>query len=227
MKSAELFTLLRDLRADKENGLKGIWEPGHDLPDHLLGDPVAAFDYPIRPREAGTNFWDEGSRRWIMAALSTTMDQTYEDMRFLVQKFLQLSSPRARRLVEAFPVLRAFMWTEYLRVCNPDIPVQRDEFRELLTFDHDSFYREGSTHDRDHPGRYPQISQGQGRRDIGKLQLLPRRLPPRTRTRAPKTRRCRYRSLESRQQLESTRSPSRGQVRSAGQSLWIHLPTQC
>ena len=82
-----------------------------------------------------------------MAALSTTMDQTYEEMHFLVLKFFQLSSTRARRLVEAFPVLRAFIWTEYLRVCCSEI--QRAECLELLAFDHDSFYKEGATHDRD------------------------------------------------------------------------------
>ena len=147
LKSTQLFELLRVHRADKQNGFKGTREPGHDLPDHVLGDPRAAYDHPVRPREGGTNFWDEGSRRWIMAMLSTTMDQTYEEMHFLVTKFLQLSSTRARRLVEAYPVLRSFMWTEYLRVCNSDI--QQAEFRELLTFDHDSFYKAGSTYDRD------------------------------------------------------------------------------
>ena len=79
------------------------------------------------------------------------MDQSYDEMRFLVLKFFQLTSPRARRLVEAFPVLRAFVWTEYLRVYDPEIPVQRAEFMELLAYDHDSFYREGAMHDRDPP----------------------------------------------------------------------------
>ena len=147
VKSRELFTLLNQLRSDKENSFKGTREPGHDLPDHLIGDPTKAYDHPIRPREGGTNFWDEHSRRWIMAALSTTMGQTYEQMHFLVAKFLQLSSTRARRLVEAYPVLRSFMWTEYLRACTTE--VQLAEFRELLTFDHDSFYKAGSSYDRD------------------------------------------------------------------------------
>jgi len=147
VQSEVLFRLLKDLRADKENALKGTREPGCDLPDHLLSDPRKAHDHPVRPREGGTNFWDEGSRRWIMAALSTTMDQTYEEMHFLVLKFFTLSSTRARRLVEAFPVLRAFVWTEYLRVCCSEI--QRAECLELLAFDHDSFYKEGATHDRD------------------------------------------------------------------------------
>ena len=160
VKSRELFTLLNQLRSDKENSFKGTREPGHDLPDHLIGDPTKAYDHPIRPREGGTNFWDEHSRRWIMAALSTTMGQTYEQMHFLVAKFLQLSSTRARRLVEAYPVLRSFMWTEYLRACTTE--VQRAEFRELLTFDHDSFYKPGSTYDRDPSRPLSPAQPGQG-----------------------------------------------------------------
>ena len=208
VKAEELFRLLKDLRADKENSLKGTREPGRDLPDHLLGDPTAAYDHPIRPREGGTNFWDEHSRRWIMAALSATMDQSYEEMRFLVLKFFQLSSPRARRLVEAFPVLRAFMWTEYLRVCNPDTPVQRDEFMELIAYDHDSFYREGATHDRDPP------------RALSPEHPRPTS-SPKGHTSAPSStssssdtdsstvmRRCPSRNLGSRRRLGSPRSPS-------------------
>ena len=151
VKAEELFKLLKDLRADKENGLKGAREPGCDLPARLVGNPSGACNHSLRPREGGTNFWDEHSRRWIMAVLSTTMDQSYDEMRFLVLKFFRLSSSRARRLVDSFPVLRSFVWTNYLRVCHPEIPAQREEFLELIAYDQDSFYEKGATHDRDPP----------------------------------------------------------------------------
>jgi hypothetical protein len=77
------------------------------------------------------------------------MDQSYEDMLFLVQKFLQLSSPRARRLAEAFPALRAFMWTAYFLSCDPKNSLHKLEAMELLAFDKDSFYMEGAPHDRE------------------------------------------------------------------------------
>ena len=62
-----------------------------------------------------------------------------------------------RLLYAILPALRAFMWTEFLWVCHPSIPAHRAEFMELLAYDHDSFYDEGATHDRD-PPRAPPLS---------------------------------------------------------------------